>query len=69
MFAAAMPQTPLGELTAHPRPTSKGGEGLAEGTGRGGKGMRGDERGGDPPRVGSHPMSKILKNTVIAEVV
>ena len=53
MSAGALPQTPLGELTAliglsgFKGPTSKGGEGLGEGEGRGEKGMRGDGRKGN----------------------
>ena len=53
MSAGAQPQIPLGELTALPGlpgfkgPTSKGGVGFSE-EGRGGKGMRGDGREGNP---------------------
>ena len=35
------------DLGGFKEPTSKGGEGLGEGEGSGGKGMRGDEREGD----------------------
>ena len=52
-------------------PTSKGGERVGNGKvgrERGGKGMRVEGRRG-LPRVGSHPMCEILKNTLIAELI
>ena len=74
--AGAPPQTPLGELTARPRPPNriKGGlllreeEGIWEGRGRGGKG--GEQRGGDGrgrdgkgghPNILLHPSSSFLE--------
>jgi len=62
LSAGDSPQTPLGELTAHPRPPSwiQGALLLRllllrgkEERGRGGDGMRGEERGG--PRKIVHP--------------
>ena len=55
-------------------PTSNGGRRVENGRvggrehGRGGNEREGRGRTG-PPRVGSHPISEILKNTLIAELI
>ena len=78
MPAGAPPQISLGSsqhspgLTGFKGPTSEGGERLGEGDGKGSKEIRGDGREGDPKGTllfRSHPMSEILKNTPIAEVI
>ena len=77
-FRLAPPQTPLGELTALPRPPSwikgglllRGGEGIWEGRGRGGKGgedRRGKGREGKTGREGTpnillHPQFQFSRN-------
>ena len=49
LAAGASPQTPLGELTAHPRPPSwiQGILLLRGGEGKGGEGTGGEEKGGE----------------------
>jgi len=80
LSAGAPPQTPLGELTALPRPHSwilgglllregRGGE-RREGEGRGGERREGERRGGEgkgrgPPALLSHPSHYILDKGLI----